>query len=186
MIAADSLGKRFGDRWLFRGLEFRLGRADVLLVTGANGSGKSTLLRIIAGLSAASEGSTACEGEVGLAAIEMALYPNLTISEHLTFFSDLRGVGADPEFWLGQTGLHEARDRLASQISTGMKARVRLALACLHRPAILLLDEPTAGLDEGGLALVSGLIQAQRERGVTILATNDPNDRRFATHELAL
>ena len=83
-------------------------------------------------------------------------------------------------------GLGYAADRRASKLSTGMRARLRLALACQSRPKVLLLDEPTTGLDAPGKALVASLVEEQLGHGCVLLATNDPEDRRLATHELVI
>ena len=72
------------------------------------------------------------------------------------------------------------------QYSSGMRARLKLALAIQARPPILLLDEPSASLDAPGRALVESIILEQRERGIVLLATNDPAEKEWATHELAL
>ena len=187
----EGLGKRFGGRWLFRGVSFELPKGDALVVSGANGSGKYTLLRTLAGLVHPTEGSVCLpEGDprrtLGMAAIEAGLYPTLTPAEHLDFAARARGCEARTDELLAQVGLPHAAGVLAAKLSTGMRARLRLALALQARPAVLLLDEPGAGLDEEGRALVEAIAREQRERGALILATNDPAERRLATHELRL
>lgn len=187
----EGLGKRFGSRWLFRGVSFTLKQGDALVVLGPNGSGKSTFLRIVAGLGSASEGTVSLPpGDsrqvLALSALEMSLYPNLSVAEHLEFSAGVRGCAARTGELLDRIGLTDAADRHASQISTGMKARLKLAMAIQANPAVLLLDEPGAGLDEHGLALVESIAAEQRERGCLILATNEPRERRLATLELRL
>lgn len=191
MLLVDNLGKRYGGRWVFRSLSFQLGTGDRLLVTGRNGSGKSTLLRTLAGLLSPSAGRVELPAgdsrlTVGLSALEQALYPQLTVAEHLRFAAKLRGCEAREDELLEQVGLGYARDVPASQLSTGMKGRLKLALASQARPKLLLLDEPGAGLDEAGRALVERIASEQAERGCLILATNDPAERRLANVELEL
>lgn len=191
MLVVEGLGKRFGKRWIFRGLSFELEMGDRLLIMGRNGAGKSTLLKTLAGLVRASEGEIRLpEGDfrltLGLSALEQALYPNLTVGEHLQFAADLRGCEARTDELLGQVGLGYARDFPASQLSTGMKSRVKIAMAVQARPKVLLLDEPGAGLDEAGRALVDEIAAEQTQRGCLIVATNDPAERRLANLELEL
>lgn len=191
MLEVERLGKRYGSRWVFRGLAFRLERGDRLVVVGRNGAGKSTLLKVLAGLLPPSEGSVILpEGDarqtIALSALDQALYPQLTFAEHLQLAADLRGCEARTDELIDMVDLRAARNLPASQLSTGMRARVRMALAIQARPAVLLLDEPGASLDEAGRALVDLIAQAQAEHGCLIVATNEPQERRLATLELEL
>lgn len=186
MLAVKRLGKRFGDRWLFRDVEFEMLPGQALIVLGANGSGKSTLLRTIAGLVPPSEGEVLFDGALGMSTLELALYPQLTAEEHLEFSGDVRGCEPRIDELLAYVGLETAAKVPAGRYSTGMKARLRMAMAIQHRPQVLLLDEPGAGLDERGRALTEAICAAQRSAGVLVLATNDPSERRFGTHELDL
>ncbi len=191
VLEVNGLGKRFDDRWIFRGLSFSLSVGDKLVVRGRNGAGKSTLLKVLAHLLMPSEGSL--EGPPGdprlnlsLSALDQALYPHLTVREHLILASDLRGCPARTEELLVRIGLVEAGDRFAALLSTGMRSRLRLALAIQPEPALLLLDEPGASLDEDGRTLVASICDEQGQRGCLILATNDPEERRLANLELNL
>lgn len=191
VLEVTNLGKRFGGRWVFRGISFQLTKGDRLAVLGSNGSGKSTLLRCIAGLLKPTEGTAVLpEGDsrivLSLAALEMALYPSLTCEEHLRLAADLRGCEDRAAELLGRVGLSQAADLRASQLSTGMKSRLRMALAIQPGPVVLLLDEPGAALDEAGKALLDGIVAEQSERGVLVFATNDADERRLASLELAL
>lgn len=188
MLVARELGKRFGSRWIFRRVSFELGKGDSLLVTGRNGAGKSTLLKALAGLMPLSEGAVERPAEVrtglGYAALDGRLYPALTAREHWEFAARARGIQAPED--LSPYGLGKAWDEPAAALSTGQRARLRLALAVQAAPAVLLLDEPSASLDEDGRALVARLVEEQIARGALIVATNDPLDRRYGHAELAL
>lgn len=186
ILSANGLGKRYGSRWLFRRLEIDLAPGQVLAVTGPNGAGKSTLGKILAGLLPASEGSHEVRGEIGYASVELALYPLLTVAEHLQLAADLRGVASRSDELLNWCGLSDARHRACGLISTGMKARLRLCLALQHRPSLLILDEPGASLDAPGQALVRDAIRRQRDAGAVVLATNDPAERDLADLEVRI
>lgn len=192
MIVVENLGKRFGAQWVFRHLEFDLSLGDCLLVLGSNGSGKSTLLRVLAGLEQQTEGNrrlrTATNDDrlaIGYSSPEMRLYPNLTSAEHLNLAASLRGL-PNPKNLLEQVGLSKSSDKLTSELSTGMRARLRLALALQSSPPILLLDEPGLGLDEYGSQLVEDIAKEQSRKGVLILATNDNSERRFGNLEIRM
>jgi ABC-type multidrug transport system ATPase subunit len=191
VLAVNGLGKRYGDRWLFRNLTFELQRGDALIILGRNGAGKSTLLKTIAGLIVPSEGKVRAEVPdtrtgLSLSALEMSLYPALTLREHLRLAADLRGCAAREDELLDRIGLTHAAGLSASKISTGMKARLKLALAIQPNPLVLILDEPGAGMDEAGKDLVQGICREQKERGVLVLATNDMREKELGTLELEL
>lgn len=190
MIRCDRLGKRYGSRWLFRNLDLEILPGDTLVVLGSNGSGKSTLLKTLAGVIPATEG-TVDRGEdprltLGYAALDQPVYPHLTVAEHLDLAADLRGCPARTKELLEEVGLFYAADSFGCHLSTGMRARLKFALAFQAEPAAILLDEPGAGLDEKGRSLVSHLINTRRSRTAFVIATNDPNERRYATYELEL
>lgn len=190
MLSVENLGRRFGPRWIFRHLAFQLGVGDRLVVLGPNGSGKSTLLKVVAGLLPASEGAVAIDGDartsLGYSAIEQSLYPTLSIAEHLEYAAAMRGISARVDELLAKVGLDDARNKPASQISTGMKSRLRVALAIQPNPSVLLLDEPGAALDPAGKALIRAVADEQTLRGCLLLATNDPEERSLANLELQL
>ncbi len=163
---------------------------QVIGVFGPNGCGKSTLLRLLAGLAPASEGKITRDSSgdlrqsVGFAALDLALYPDLTADEHLVLAAKLRGHPSKAEIWLNRIALPP--DQPTREFSSGMRARLRLALAVQHSPTLLLLDEPSASLDEAGRNLVRELIAEQCGRGIVVLATNDPIEKEWAHHAIHL
>lgn len=191
MLAAEGLGKRFGSRWIFRGISFQLQTGDSLIVMGQNGSGKSTLLKTLCGLLTPSEGKVRLpDGDprqtLGVSALDLALYPHLTPAEHLELSAELRGCDVRGGELLERVNLAHAADRPCGKLSTGMRNRLKLALAIQPLPQVLMLDEPGASLDEEGRALIQSVCEEQRQRGVLIVATNDPAERRLGNLELRL
>lgn len=194
-LRVTQLSASYGVRTILRGISFELQRGEVLVVSGPNGSGKSTLLRILAGLQMPASGSVSYTvGDhqldlrdmrhlIGWVAPDLSLYRELSGIENLRFFADVRGLAiSDAELHdlLRRVGLGErGHDRLAAY-SSGMTQRLRYAFALLHRPPVLLLDEPTVTLDERGTAFVEQIITDQRQRGLTVIATNDPRELRYA------
>ena len=157
-------------------------------VTGPNGSGKTTLLRIFCGLTRPQKGKVhLVDGQrtytpwekrhlFGLASPEMQFYPELTALENLQFFNTMRGgktTTDDLLLLLNRFQLHPNAYHPAGTFSTGMKQKLRLALALAHAPFFLLLDEPTSNLDESGRHIIASVITAHLEKGTVILATND-------------
>ena len=191
----------YGARRVLAGVSLTLRRGETLVVAGSNGSGKSTLLRLLCGLQRPTGGAIAyhigarrlrpdeARDLVGWVAPDLQLYRELTALENLQFFAQVRGLRYTPaelEALLEWVGLGGRGGDLLAAYSSGMAQRLRYAYALLHQPPVLLLDEPTVTLDERGAALVEQVVAAQRERGITIIATNDPRELRFGDYVLRL
>jgi heme exporter protein A len=200
-IELADVGLDYGARRVLAGVSLELRAGETLVVAGANGSGKSTLLRAICGLLRPSRGAVRAHlgGEAhaperapwlfGWVAPDLQLYRELTALENLRFFADVRGLrrsDAELEALLEELGLGGRGGDLLAAYSSGMAQRLRYAYALLHRPPVLLLDEPTVTLDERGAAVVERVVGAQRARGITVLATNDPREERFGDYVLRL
>lgn len=201
MLTAAGLGKRYGARLVFRGLNFEVAPGAVAAVVGANGAGKSTLLRIVAGLMRPSAGTVAwhlagepavtksLQWHCGLAAPDAPIYRELTALENLEFFARVRNLPLDTGACLAhleRLGLRQRHRDLAGDLSSGLRVRLQLAVATLHEPPILLLDEPSANLDVAGRDLVREVIAAQRTCGVALVATNDTRDLELCDSEIRL
>lgn len=189
MIRARGVGKRYGERRVFAGVDLDLDRGGFLLVTGPNGSGKTTLLRVLAGLAAPSAGELQLPPRetVGYLGHEPLVYRELTPLENLTLFGRLYRIperGERTGMLLERFGLWDVRHERVATFSRGMQQRLGLCRVLLHEPGLLLLDEPSNALDSHGLELLAEVL-ADRSRAV-VVATHDPASvDRFATARLA-
>jgi ABC-type multidrug transport system ATPase subunit len=198
------VGKRFGTRKVLAQITGSLEPGRVLVVAGPNGSGKSTLLNILAGVLRPSRGAVRYRLDerelprrqwfehLGVAAPDMAVYEELSATENVAFLARLRGLVPAPRevsSLLEELGLPAAEHgRPVGTYSSGMKQRVKLAQAVIHRPAVLLLDEPSSNLDAAGHRAVADLVTRFRGHSAVAVATNDPREMAWgdARIELAL
>jgi ABC-2 type transport system ATP-binding protein len=151
-IAATDLTKTFNGRAALRSVSFTAAPGELLAVIGPNGAGKTTLLSILAGIRRPDSGAVRgpAGGQVGWVPQQAALYRRLTVAENLRLFAKLERVG-DPDTavdrMLEQTGLEDRRDDQVGTLSGGNQQRVNIAIGLLRAPSVLLLDEPSSGLD---------------------------------------
>jgi ABC-2 type transport system ATP-binding protein len=177
-IKATDVVKRFGRRTALDHVGLAIPAGALWGLVGADGAGKTTLLRVIAGLLTSDAGQVtpgrAGQGHVGFAQQGFHLYPDLTVNENLNFFGALYGLQG-PELasradeLLGFAGLRDRRQSLAGQLSGGMKQKLTLVCALLHRPSVLLLDEPTTGVDPLSRLEFWDLVEHLHADGATIL-----------------
>lgn len=192
-LRLDDVSKRFGRRTVLRNVCAEVVKGEALVVTGHNGSGKSTLLTIIAGLLLPDSGTVSLRIEskdvvparrrhvVSLVAPDLTLYPELSALENLEFFARVRSLPwqlSAAEDLLDRVGLAGRGHDVVGTFSSGMRVRLKYSVALQPQPRVLLLDEPTAMLDTGGAEIVERIIAEQRERGLLVLATNDPSETR--------
>jgi len=180
VIRAAGLEKDYGEKRVLRGLDFELEGGGFLVVTGANGSGKTTLLRLCAGLAIPTGGTLDVEperGAIGFLGHEPLVYRELTALENLDLYGRLYRVPERRErigMLLERFGLWESRRERASKLSRGQLQRLALCRSLLHKPELLILDEPFSGLDEGGAELLDRELAGMRERRTILVATHDP------------
>jgi ABC-type multidrug transport system ATPase subunit len=180
VIRARALERRFGGRRALRGIDLEVERGQFVLVTGPNGSGKTTLLRLVAGLLVPTGGTlevSVDRSRIGLLAHEPLVYRELTPLENLTLFGRLYRVTERGErigMLLERFGLWEVRHERAGTFSRGMLQRLALCRTLLHEPALLLLDEPYAGLDAAGAELLDRELAALRGNAAVVVSTHDP------------
>jgi len=181
MIVAKELEKRYGEKLVLRGLDFELERGGFLVVTGPNGSGKTTLLRLCAGLAIPSGGTLEIEperGGIGFLGHEPLVYRELTALENLDLYGRLYRVPERRErigMLLERFGLWDSRSQRAAKLSRGQLQRLALCRSLLHRPELLILDEPFSGLDADGAELLDRELAGMRERRTILVSTHDPD-----------
>ena len=176
MISAHGLGKRYGDRRVFRDVDVELADGGFLLVTGPNGSGKTTLLRILARLALPTTGTLDLPPRetIGFLGHEPLVYRELTPLENLTLFGRLYRVPERAErvgMLLERFGLWDVRHERVATFSRGMQQRLGLCRVLLHEPRLLVLDEPYNALDTAGAALLDGVLDESR---TIVVATHEP------------
>jgi drug efflux transport system ATP-binding protein len=177
-IAAVDVVKRFGRRVALDHVQLVVPAGALWGLVGADGAGKTTLLRTLAGLLTPDSGKAspgqAGQAQVGFAQQGFHLYSDLTVDENLWFFGSIYGLRGrrltDRAAELTEfAGLSERRRSLAGQLSGGMKQKLTLACSLLHRPPLLLLDEPTTGVDPLARLEFWDLVEQLRRDGATIL-----------------
>ncbi len=186
VIDVHELRKSFGPRKVVDGLTLQVKSGEICGFLGANGSGKTTTIRMLCGLLAPDGGSGACLGRdiiregslirrgVGYMTQKFSFYEDLTVFENLDLVASVY-LMANPREAVGaimeKMGLVERRDQLAGQLSGGWKQRLALAACVLHRPKLLLLDEPTAGVDAKARRDFWDLIHEMASEGLTVLVS---------------
>lgn len=178
-MRASGIVKRYGGREALRGVGLEAVAGEMVAVIGPNGAGKTTLLSILAGIAKPDEGSVeSVNGEVGWVPQQAALYRRLTVEENLLLFARLEGhedAHASTEEMLELTGLRERRGEIVARLSGGNQQRINIAIGLLSRPAVLLLDEPSVGLDPRQRARLWEFVSALAGRGTTVI---------FSTHDI--
>ena len=187
------IAKTFNRRKIFSEISFSLNETSSLAIIGKNGSGKSTLLKILAGVLSPSGGEMEMKiegklikhenyfAQIGLVSPYLQLYDEFSGLENLNIFSRVRGIDLPDEYLdelLLRLNIWERRFDFVRTYSSGMKQRLKYAFALLHKPPILLLDEPTSNLDTEGVATVYEIMEEQKSNGILIVATNDHEDIR--------
>jgi len=184
MIELSRVTKRFDSTDVLRGVDLSVGRGRVMGLIGPNGAGKTTLIKLLLGLAHPTSGEIRVAGklvgadesyraEIGYMPQIMRFPENLTAAELFATIADLRGsqAGVDPEL-IDQFRLGEHLDKPLRVLSGGTRQKVNAALALFLDPSILVLDEPTAGLDALSSAMLKDTIRARRSGGATVLVTS--------------
>lgn len=202
-VVAQALVKRFGDFTAVDQLSFDIAPGEIFGFLGPNGSGKSTTIRMLCGLLLPTEGEAFVQGigvadepervreRIGYMSQQFSLYGDLTVYENMEFYGGVYGVEGQQfrsraEQLLHRLELKGERDRLAMALSTGVRQRLALACALLHRPPVLFLDEPTSGVDPIVRRSFFELIRELSAQGVTTLITTHVMDEAEHCNRLLL
>ncbi len=189
VIEVEELRRRYGDREALRGISFRVDAGQIVGLLGPNGAGKSTLLKILTGFLAPTGGSARVAGhdvlteatelqeKIGYLPENAPLYDEMTVSDALTFVGRVRRLGAAERARAIERSAEECgvADRLRQRIGTlsrGYRQRVGLAAALMHQPRLLLLDEPTTGLDPNQIVEIRSLIRRLGATRTVILSSH--------------
>ena len=188
-IKLTNVGKKFGKRWIFRNVNLEIPRKSSLAVKGSNGSGKSTLLQIMGGLLTPTEGRVHCHSSdpaensleqtrfnTWLIGPEQQLIEELTIREHLAFHFQFREATTTFDKMLERAGLDEKQNTVVGECSSGMKQRLKLALAFYTKSDLLLMDEPTSFLDSSGIDWYQNELEYALEEKTIIVASNQKQE----------
>ncbi len=188
VLVAEGLRKTYGDRIAVDGVGFSIGASETYGLLGPNGAGKTTTISMICGLMVRDAGSVlvdgravdigqaSAKGAIGYVPQDLAIYPELTARENLRFFGQLYGIGGRElgmrtDEVLQIIGLTERADEKTDQFSGGMKRRLNIGIGLLHRPKLLVLDEPTVGVDPQSRNAILSSVEALGEQGMAILYT---------------
>ena len=199
-IQVKNASKRFHNEWIFKNLDLELSSGDTLAITGGNGSGKSTLLKCLSGAIPLTAGTIQYQAgatqiaeeqwfrNLALATPYLELPEEFTLSEVLAFHFQFKNPlqnRTNTEI-LEVLGLEKHKSKAISQFSSGMKQRVKLALAIFSEVPLLLLDEPTTNLDTQGLSWYLKLIQQYSPGRILVICSNDPREYDFCEKKITL
>ncbi len=199
-IDVHNLNKHFGDKHVVKDLALQVKRGEIFGFLGPNGSGKTTSIRMLCGLLTPDSGSGTCLGydvikqtaeikkHVGYMTQRFSLWEDLTIRQNLDFIARMYGMANRNEAVdnsLHKLGLFERRNQLASALSGGWKQRLALAACMLHDPQLLLLDEPTAGVDPKARRDFWDEIHQLADGGISVLVSTHYMDEAERCHKLA-
>jgi ABC-2 type transport system ATP-binding protein len=178
-LDARELVKRYGEREALKKVSFSARAGELVAIIGPNGAGKTTLLSILAGILKPDGGELGVEkGAVGWVPQQAALYRRLTVEENLLLFArleDHEDPHASTEEMLELSGLRERRGEVVARLSGGNQQRINIAIGLLSRPSVLLLDEPSVGLDPRQRARLWEFVSGLAGGGTTVI---------FSTHDI--
>ncbi|MGE5440566.1 MAG: ABC transporter ATP-binding protein [Bacteroidota bacterium] len=190
-LTAEAVGKTFGRRLIFKDVNFSFENQGTFGIAGHNGSGKSTLVKIITGILGPSKGAIShikdgkkipvekLHDSLGFVAPYLVLYDEFSAEENLRHFANIRGIEYDKEridYLFNAFLLYDRRLDEVKAYSSGMKQRLKYIFAMMHKPDLLVLDEPTSNLDSAGKDTVYKLIESESSSTVVLIASNEESD----------
>jgi len=197
-IELTNIGRRFNREWIFRGIDQTFTTGNAYAILGANGSGKSTLLQVLNGSLAPSEGKLGYFSDAGEIAVEnifqnlslaapyLELIEEFTLSEVIDFHFKFKSYrpGVDKSGLMELLNLQASKNKPIRYFSSGMKQRLKLALAFCADTALLMLDEPTSNLDAQGVDWYLSLIEQYAAGRLTIICSNQEHEYSFCRERL--
>jgi len=188
MIAVTNLSKSYGDIKALKNIDFSIKKGEIFGLLGPNGAGKSTTIKILSTLLSCDSGQVIidgfslksnlekCKKIIGVVPQEISLYENFSAYDNLLFWGKLNGVGGKKlqqkiDILLEMIGLSHRKNDLIKTYSGGMKRRINIAVALLHEPKILFMDEPTTGVDPQSRNKIFDIIEDLNKKGLTIIYT---------------
>lgn len=189
MIEVENLSKRYGDLVAVDGISFQIGEGEIVGFLGPNGAGKTTTMRMLTGYLPATGGTAKIAGfdiftqslevrrRIGYLPEHPPVYADMTVGGYLDFVAKIKGVPSGQrsgrrDTVLGQCGLEDVRGRVIGALSKGYRQRVGLAQALIHDPQVLVLDEPTIGLDPKQIIEIRTLVKGLGGKHTVILSTH--------------
>ena len=200
-VEINSLSKSFGKTKALDSVTFAVERGELFGLIGPDGAGKTTLFRLLTTLLNPDNGSATIDGfdivkdyhtirsRVGYMPGKFSLYPDLTVEENLNFFAALFGVTVEESYDLIApiySHIEPFRTRRAGKLSGGMKQKLALSCALIHRPSVLFLDEPTTGVDAVSRCEFWDMLSELKTKGITILASTPYMDEASRCDRIAL
>jgi ABC-2 type transport system ATP-binding protein len=187
-IEAQNLKKSFGDLQAVKGVNFRAEKGEILSLLGPNGAGKSTTISMLSGLLRPDDGDACIEGHsirndardaraaLGVVPQDIAIYPDLSARENLVFWGKMYGLrGAELKKRVNEVldiiGLTDRQKGACGKFSGGMKRRLNIGIALLHKPQVVIMDEPTVGIDPQSRRNILDNVKELNAQGMTVLYT---------------
>lgn len=201
MIAVHNISKRYRKVQALSGISFSVGKGEIFGLIGPDGAGKTTLFRILTTLILADSGTATLNGwdivhdycrireNVGYMPGRFSLYPTMTVEENLDFFATLFRTTIAENYDLIKdiySQIEPFKDRMAGKLSGGMKQKLALSCALIHRPLVLLLDEPTTGIDPVSRKELWAMLQKLKSEGITIVVSTPYMDEAMMCDRIAM
>lgn len=188
-LEVENVSKKYGDFFAVKNLSFAIPEGTIYGLLGPNGAGKTTTIRMIMNIILPDEGAITILGrkmdeamkeKIGYLPEERGLYPKMKVGELLLFLAEIKGLERELAqkkigYWLERFDLHEWKSKKIEELSKGMQQKIQFIVTVIHEPALIILDEPFAGLDPVNTKLIKDIMLEMREKGTTVI---------FSTHRM--
>ncbi|MCX7798594.1 MAG: ABC transporter ATP-binding protein [Melioribacter sp.] len=200
-ITTENLVKYFGRRLVFNNINMIFSSTNIYGIAGPNGSGKSTFVKVLANLISPTKGkvihrvngseviSDKIHNYIGFVSPYLVLYDEFTAEENMMHFSNIRGYNFEREYadyLFSFFNLFDRKKDLVKNYSSGMKQRLKFIFALLHKPPLIILDEPTSNLDNFGKDKVYEIIKSEGEKNLVVVASNEDSDLKLCDYIINL